>query len=475
MKVSVLLKMLDDKYHYYYTGSLQEDVYGVQRVTRGEPSFPGVLYVTDEERNIIMTQGTCLIYFPENNVAEMTRKLQEYVIRDYQRRQWLAELAVMCAGKTELQQLCDVVYKVMGNPSCFLTPGFCVSAASPELSVAERFMLQRNIQKYKAELGAGDRFLAPDGMFPYPRMVLPVVQGSQLKGYLYCVASEQDFWPEIDREYFSNIGQLLSGQDVFRLCNEMLSEEERFLADLIEGRITDSGIIRQKTRHFGINESSNYYLLSVKAETSAQIKVIIEKVEKWLKCPGYRYKDYCVVLINKEFFSEKDCPELIADLKQSGLYAGISYPFSDLLTMPVAYMQSILATLLRGQLSSKVYLSFYGEIVGIHMYQILSTSGVDLLDFCDPAAVKIGEYDAEHGTMYLESLAAYLCLEGGMQKVADALSIHKNTLNKHIRVLEERFHIDFSNHRETTNLRRTMEIFSFLGKINIQKLLGNEQ
>ena len=475
MKVSAILKMLDGKYNYYYAGSLQENIYSVQKVTRGDPSFPNILYVTGEERNIVMTQGTCLVYFPEDNVDEMTRKLQKCVIRDYQRNQKLAELGVLCVKESGLQQLCDVAHEIMGNQICFLTPGFYVSVASPSISAAERFMIQRNLQKYKAKLEEGDRLFDSDGIFRHQRMIVPISQDSQLKGYLYCAASEQDFWPEIDREYMLNIERLLSGQNIFHAFTEISPEEEGFIADLIEGRILDLDIIRQKMLHFGINESPAYYLLSIKAETVSQIKIIIEKVEKWLKYPGYRYKNYCVVLISKEFFSEKDCPELIADLKESGLYAGISYPFSDLSMMPVAYMQSILATLLRGQLSNKVYLAFYGEIVGLHMFQILASSGVDLLDFCDPVAIRIEEYDNEHGTMYLESLAAYLCLEGGLQKVADALFIHKNTLNKHIRVLEERFHIDFSNHRETTNLRRTMEIFSFLGKINIQKLLGNEQ
>lgn len=109
------------------------------------------------------------------------------------------------------------------------------------------------------------------------------------------------------------------------------------------------------------------------------------------------------------------------------------------------------------------------------MYHQMEEAGIDVSFFCDPVALKIERYDREHGTKYLNSLVVYICLNCSLQQAADVLFIHKSTLLKHIRVLEERFHINFDNHRVINSLRRTLEIFSYLGKIDVQKLLGNEQ
>ena len=479
MKVSTLIKMLDEKYQYYYSGPLHEEIYSVQMVTQDELFYPNTLYIAHEWRNTVMTQNTCLLSIPEKDVTEVVRELRKLVMRDYQRNITLGHMGVLAAGEATIDELCSIVSEIMENPTCFLNQNFqvCIAAGGGKIG-AEALKIRQNLQCRSIQEDKEIVLLEPDAIFSYQRLLAPVYHCSNLIGYLYVEASDHPFISGNAEYYAWQICKLLSVRKSLKPPLDAISEEQRFIAELIDGSILDTDLIDQKMKHFGLSASSIYYLVSVDLERISQRKAVIKTLSRLFRIPVCKYKDYCVALIGTENvggITEKSWPGLIDYLKESGLYAGVSYGFSDLLFMPNAYTQSLFAVSLRKHLSDKVYLSFYGEIVGLHMYQILDASGIDVSIFCDPVAMQIEQYDREHGTQYLNSLVVYICLSCGLQQAADALFIHKNTLLKHIKVLEERFHIDFSNHREVMNLRRTVEIFSFLGKINVQKLLGNEQ
>lgn len=479
MTVSELIKILTDNYQYYYSGPLQEEIYSVQTVIQGESLNSNILYVTHGWRDIVLTQNICLLSVPETEVAEIVDILRKIVINDYRRNVKLGHLGVMAAGDTEIEELCSVVCEIMGNPVCFLNSNFQVLLAKGEQNIeADALKIRKNLQEKSITLEKEVTLLQIDAVFPYRRILVPVYRVGELNGYLYVAEINRLFLDENDKSYAKQIGKLLSLRDSLKPHCENVSEEQRFLAELIEGTIIDEDLIRQKMKHFSMCIKPVYYIMSVNLEGVEYTKTIKKALGQLMGGVVYEYKNYGVALIGRDDIgdvTEKDWPGLIEYLKESGLYAGVSNGFLDLRFMPNAYVQSIYAVLLRRRLTDKVYLSFYREVTGQHMYHIMSESGIDVSVFCDPAALQIEQYDKDHGTQYLNSLVVYICLNCSLQQAADVLFIHKNTLLKHIRVFEERFHIDFSNHRVTNSLRRTLEIFSYLKKIDVQKLLGNEQ
>ena len=91
MRASILLKLLDNKYKYYYSGYPEEEIYSVQTIINhnGEKvSRPNILYVTDDKAGIVTIHGSGLLYIPEEDVKTIANLLQDYINRDYRRRRF---------------------------------------------------------------------------------------------------------------------------------------------------------------------------------------------------------------------------------------------------------------------------------------------------------------------------------------------------------------------------------------------------
>lgn len=478
MKVLTLINLLGDRYQYSYSGPLNEEIYSVQLVTRGQISCPNILYIAHNLTDIVMTQNTCLLHLKEEDVPEIAERLLDIVMKDYQRSNTLAKMGALISEKAPITELSDIAYKIMENPICFLTTNFQVTAASGTSEVIENMIVQKNLQNKMISSDKDFILLDKDKTYSCQRMLVPVYYNDNLNGYFYVVASDRPFMLETDEYYARQIGRLMQLRSSLKPMPLMMSEEQKLMVDLLEGSIEDTELLDRKMKHMGWTNSSMYYLLSVDLEGNIQNKKIIEELSCLIHTNVYEYKKHAVVLLGEELIQrqeEENWSTLIEYLKEKCLYAGVSYGFSNLQFTSNAYAQSLYAIILRKSLTNKVYLSFYGDLVGNHMYYLLDAFGIDISIFCDPTALQIVEYDKEHGTQYLNSLVVYICLNCGLQQAADTLHVHKNTLLKHIKVFEERFHIDFNNHRKVNNLRRTMEVFSFLGTIDVQKLLGNEQ
>lgn len=479
MTVSMLINFIDEHCHYYYSGPLHEEIYGVQIAEKEETLIPNILYVTTGWRNVVMTQNICLLIVPEKDISEIVQSLRQNVMKDYQRNINLDNMGTLVTEHTEIGDLCSAAFKIMGNPVCFLNPNFQVCCSEGANSIeADTMKIRQNLKSKSISSGRKILLLEPETAFPYRRMLAPIFHAEGLIGYLYIAELFCSFVSKSDEYYAEKICKLLSTRESMRSRDGIISEKQRFVEELIEGSITDKDLLEQKMKHFGLYVRPSYYVFSVQLEDSFQTKTVVEKLSSLLENPVYEYRGYGVALIGEDDLDierEEIKSELIEFLKQMNLYAGISNNFSDLQLMPNAYRESIYAVSFRKRLTDKVYLSFYREIAGIHMYHQMEEAGIDVSFFCDPVALKIERYDREHGTKYLNSLVVYICLNCSLQQAADVLFIHKSTLLKHIRVLEERFHINFDNHRVINSLRRTLEIFSYLGKIDVQKLLGNEQ
>lgn len=65
--------------------------------------------------------------------------------------------------------------------------------------------------------------------------------------------------------------------------------------------------------------------------------------------------------------------------------------------------------------------------------------------FCQRTLNKAEEYDRLHDSSLLEVLTIYLQMNGSVQKTADALHIHRNTVNYKLHKLEDLLDCDLSD------------------------------
>lgn len=146
----------------------------------------------------------------------------------------------------------------------------------------------------------------------------------------------------------------------------------------------------------------------------------------------------CVLIVsNQEDGAE--CSRLLHE-RLSRVSVGISEPFREIDDLPTASDQAIVAV----RTASKNGSGFM-KYSGTGIYKLLyAISGPEVaLSYVNELLGRIKEYDRAHGSDYLETLRVYMKYNGSVQKTAEELSIHRNTVNNKIRLIRERFGLDF--------------------------------
>lgn len=140
---------------------------------------------------------------------------------------------------------------------------------------------------------------------------------------------------------------------------------------------------------------------------------------------------------------------LCAELEAAGLQAGLSGPF--------ALAASARGCMLKAQLALETGLAVapgrtiypmgeFGEAALIRAAQkALEEQGFIPEDFLDEALLRMMREDQERKTHYLPSLDAYLSCGMDMKRAAQALGVHRNTLDYRLARISERFSLDLSD------------------------------
>jgi len=475
IQVSSLLNTLNSQISYFYSGPLDTEITAIQKVHMDDALLPNVLYISHDRKLVAAVSNTCLLIVPKHHIPSVLSQLQKLVFEDYQKNCLLVQLSVQLTENCDLGEIIDTISRIMGNPTYFLRKDYrlCGSNGSYQHSVMQS--IHRNLSDRTISFTNGYALLEKDTDSSCQQLLAPIYHRDEQIGYLYTAAQKHLFREAIDAAYFVKISRMLSVLPALEESRNPDDPDQRFISELIEGCDTDMELIHQKMLHAGLTKKQFYYLFSIDTGENLLPESVLSELRGYLNVPVYRYQHYYVSLIGMDQprrFERNDAPELFDFLHRHQMYAGLSYCYTDLAGTSLAFEQSILAVTLRKRLTSKLYLSLYEDTVTLHMLYILEQNGIDPLTLCHPVVAEVQKYDKENGTSYMQTLVALVCLNLGLQETADALYIHRNTLYKHINVLTERFHIDLNNHRVQKNLVRTMEIYSFEGKLDVQKLLG---
>lgn len=120
----------------------------------------------------------------------------------------------------------------------------------------------------------------------------------------------------------------------------------------------------------------------------------------------------------------------------------ISDSIEGLASLSTAYDQALLA--LRLQRRKGKSLLFYDEL-GAYTLLFNQKDPAVMKLFCQRTLNKAEEYDRLHDSSLLEVLTIYLQMNGSVQKTADALHIHRNTVNYKLHKLEDLLDCDLSD------------------------------
>ncbi|MCJ7834623.1 helix-turn-helix domain-containing protein [Cuneatibacter sp. NSJ-177] len=127
------------------------------------------------------------------------------------------------------------------------------------------------------------------------------------------------------------------------------------------------------------------------------------------------------------------------------LRLGISDTFSDLYEIAAYDKQSLRTLDLSAKLRPEHWFCFYDDYKFYDLIQ--STSHTRIENFFSVAFRKVQNYDQENHTDYLETIYEYLICGKNLNKTANKLYVHKNTVSYRIGKAKELFGIDLANTR----------------------------
>ena len=255
---------------------------------------------------------------------------------------------------------------------------------------------------------------------------------------------------------------------------------EDFIESLLDGRLRDPDIIKERTKLFNIGIHSNFYIFVFDVADYDPDKFSITYMRDTLErmISGGRALIYDnKIVIAASFKRARDVfkEELIAlgaFLRKHSIRCGISRRCADMNDMRFHYEQAISAMRVGTRLDPERYIYPYGEYAVYHVAEALcADSGLKL--YCHPALARLIDYDKEYGVEFTKSLYTYLASSRNLSKAADAINMHRNTLLYHIRRAGEIMEIDLSDYKTSQLIGLSFRLLEYEKVISMTPERGN--
>ena len=142
------------------------------------------------------------------------------------------------------------------------------------------------------------------------------------------------------------------------------------------------------------------------------------------------YENTIAILISrskKDGIKEQEYSRLQGFLQANNLTAGISNFFYDLKEARRFYHQALKAVELGTRLGVKEPIHSYSDYYLYHIFEMCEKQE-NIAYFIHPGMTKLLEYDRNHGSDLIQTLAEFIETPGQPTQTAKRLNIHKNTL-----------------------------------------------
>ena len=249
---------------------------------------------------------------------------------------------------------------------------------------------------------------------------------------------------------------------------------EFFLANLLEGVITDEQRIQDRCKFFHWNLKMPYRVMTVRPAGSG-----MEAGGDYLMLDRHRdalhrlFPDATVFLYGSQIkmitpvydHSTKDSM-ILHDLREictgRGLAAGVSQSTRRLVNLSSRNQQAMKALEMGMLLGGKGPLYMYDTYSIYHCLEICS-SQINLVQLCHSAVLRLESYDRKNGTELLGSLYAYLSCNSNLSEAAAVLYVHRNTLSKRLEKINDLISVDLSDAETVFHLMFSYRIIEYYG------------
>jgi DNA-binding PucR family transcriptional regulator len=147
-------------------------------------------------------------------------------------------------------------------------------------------------------------------------------------------------------------------------------------------------------------------------------------------------------------------------LTERNMHGGLSRPFDEIRGIRKFYRQAVSAMKSGFRLHPSKSLYHYDDYAAYAMMDECFSKR-DLLEFCHPVVISLYEKDRKEGTCDLNTLIEYAAFRN-MNKAAQALGIHRNTLSYRIAKIVDETRIDLDNVLTVSELLQSKRILEYL-------------
>ena len=309
-----------------------------------------------------------------------------------------------------------------------------------------------------------------DNSLPLLRMA--IAHSGRLLGFLevpcYHCVPEQDEMDTI--ALIADAACLIMLQDG-RYMDTPSNMLEFFICDLLEGRLTDENLIRERCQFFRWELSGYFRVMTISpgpeaTEADCRLEQHREQLSRLFpSIINFIYGTELKVIAPMQEDTANDgrfFDDIINYLKQNRLQGGISRSICHMGQMKQCSEEANKALELGRLFASQEILFFYDKYSSYHAMELCGKQ-MDLMRFCHSAIFTLADYDRTHETALLETLHAYLYCQQNLAEASAKLFIHRNTLTNRLSKIHDLVHVDLEDIETVFHLLYSYHILEYYG------------
>ncbi len=457
------------------------------------PSDTNLVLVTDQKDSTRQVDiQSALSPFPCNlillqsdlGIHEIFNKIQDIYQDSSRLLDGSASLLECIIRGKEIREIIETGYDILNNPIMLMDTSYKVLSYKTDARVNDEvwddlvsrgYSSYKYVTKFKYEriiekiLVSDEPILLDTGVAEKIRRILGKIQvGDKCMGYLAILEYRQPFQNQ----------DLRIAKLICEVISSIMKEEkwqksatglmwENLIQDLLEEKVTEEEDLNDRLQSCEWKPNKNMCMVSIdmsRFNDPSFIDYFRQQIHKLTPlCRSIYYHDAVSVLL--EFQGESGRKKLLSSmisfLKEIGLHAGCSESFTNLSEIGRYYRQSRKALLLGEKLDPKKRMSEYQDyILSDFLYD--SSTLLKLDDFCHPGVLKLDHIDQSSGTEYFRTLFEYLKNNKNVIATAEALYIHRNTVNYRLDKIKELLESDLKEAEESMHILLTYKMIEIM-------------
>ena len=403
------------------------------------------------------------------------------------------ELLCKLPQVTDLDGLCDLACRIMGNPMFISDLAHTIIAYTKCVEVNDP-VWQENIVQSRLErttvnqdrevsvahgVSAVERrpVLIEDNYLPYPRIIKLLTHKGQPMGVMVITAYLAPFGAsDID------LAELISSFVVPRMidsrffASDNAQTVENYFIRLLSGVRFSPERVEKRLDILGYRRRAYTYVLSIRPRGGDDnrgrtgVGPLLDRLRTLGACRAFLYDTSLVCVWESDedmvdWAAQK--PALAALLREESLAAGVSRRIGSLHELSDYYQQAQAAVdfgLRLGRLDCFLY---FDTLSSFMMFGQLPPG--KLLQCCHQRIAELSAYDAAHGTELCATLQVYLEQAKSLAKTAELLFIHRNTVRYRIRRCMELMNTDFENGNDIFSFILSLRILEYQKKLTTDR------